>query len=459
MINIPNKLRKVILYDSPIIETPLNKSVKITFADITASGRPSPIIEKYIQNNVLPYYSNTHSNAYCGILMKNMVKEAKGIIRKELNIGKEKKIIFTGSGMTGAINHLIGCLNINKLPTTHIFTSSFEHHSNYLPWIELAKVRYNVKFYTIPIDENHDIDLDWLKDQLYKINDEDSEHICIVSVTACSNVTGIQTPIDPLWNLIEESNKRCKRECKYIKSNLLFLDYACSAPYVDIDSDKCDALFFSPHKFLGGVSTPGILVASKTLFLNTTPYEPGGGCVKKVCSAGVIYSADIEVKESAGTPNIIGIIRIGRIMLLKNILQPFIHNETVITKYVHKRFSQLSKKYDNFKFLLPNQKLERRLPIICISIDDLHYNFIVVLLNDLFGIQTRGGVSCTGILAEWIETKYGMRGWCRITLSWLMDYQEIDFIIKSVEFIIKNGKNYLNKYIFNKESNLFSYSY
>ena len=206
---------------------------------------------------------------------------------------------------------------------------------------------------------------------------------------------------------------------------------------------------------MGGHSIPGVLIANKELFHNNIPYNAGGSCVKKVCSTKIEYENDIEKRESSGTPNIVGIIKFKKVLQLKHMFSSIMeHNEEVISMYVFNKFKQLYEKYDNFTVILP-EYIEGRLPIICIAIKDIHYNFIVCLLNDLLGIQTRGGVSCTGLLVELIEKKYGISGWCRITFNWLMDQKEVDYIIESVEYIINNIEKYKDYYTYNKETNLF----
>lgn len=279
IIILPNKIKELILYKSPVIKTPFHDNIKVMFADLTASGRPSPLIENYITENVLPYYSNTHSNAYCGIMMKNMVTDTKNYIRKCLSIDKTKKIIFTGSGSTCAINHLIYCLKLEDNKKVNIFVTALEHHSNYLPWVELAK-KMDISLHVIPIKDNFDIDVDYLENKI-KTNDS---LMNIVAITACSNVLGIKIDVANIYNILQKYNIcSLDKECCYGKRNLLFVDYACSAPYVEINGNLSDALFFSPHKFLGGISTPGVLIANRELFQNSSPFTPGGGCVKSVC--------------------------------------------------------------------------------------------------------------------------------------------------------------------------------
>lgn len=449
LIKIPKYIKKKLIMESPCIKTPYNDSIKIVFADLTASGRPSPIVENYIQTKVLPYYSNTHSNAYCGIMMKNLVEETKMYIRKSLNLPTTKKIIFTGAGTTSAINHLIYCLNLKLIERKiNIFITPYEHHSNYLPWYELKK-NPNVQIHILKIKENFDFDINSLESKL----ENHKNDINIVSITACSNVLGIQMNLEEIYNVIQRYNDH---KSIYDKSNLLFVDYACCAPYVKIDGRFGDALFISPHKFLGGVSTPGLLIAEKSLFHNQYPFNPGGGCVTKVCSRYVQYEKDIEKREIAGTPNIIGIIKIKYVFNLKDIfLDIIIHNEHIITKYVFQQMRKLESKYKDFTVILPGCCVRKRLPIVCISIKDIHYNLIVVLFNDLFGIQTRGGVSCTGTLVEIIEKKYNIHGWCRITFNWLMKQKEIDYIISSLEFIINNVHKYKYYYHYSEKDNLF----
>ncbi len=453
--SIPTKIKELILYKSPLIKTPFNNNIKVLFADYTATGKASPLIEKYVTDHVLPYYSNTHSNAYLGCKMKDMISETKQYMRKHMNINKSKKIIFDGSGTTGVINHLVYCLKLedtkNDNMTVNIFVSSIEHHSNYLPWIELSKKSSNIRFNVIPSKDNFDIDLGYLEN---KIKNSDDKTFNIVSITACSNVLGIKINTRQIYDMLQKYNI-C--ECCYGKKNLLFVDYACSAPYIKIDASISDALFFSPHKFLGGHSIPGVLIANKELFHNTIPYNAGGSCVKKVCSQKIEYENDIEKRESSGTPNIIGIIKLKKVLQLKNMfLSTINYNEKAISKYVFNKFKLLDKKYANLTVVLP-EYIEDRLPIVCIAIKDIHYNFIVCLLNDLFGIQTRGGVSCTGLLVELIEKTYGISGWCRITFNWLMDQKEVDYIIYSVVYIINNIDKYNDQYYYNKKTNLFVY--
>ncbi|MCJ7635884.1 MAG: aminotransferase class V-fold PLP-dependent enzyme, partial [Nitrososphaeraceae archaeon] len=175
-------------------------------------------------------------------------------------------------------------------------------------------------------------------------------------------------------------------------------------------------------------------------------------------STQISYDQDIEKKESAGTPNIVGIIKIRKVLELKEVLIKIIeYNEHAISKYVFCQFKLLMDKYENLQVILPECNINKRLPIVCISIKDIHYNLVTALLNDLFGIQCRGGVSCTSFLAELIKLKYGMEGWCRITFNWTMDKKEIDYIIDAVKFILDNVNKYKDEYIHDDKTNLFTH--
>jgi len=443
---------KKLFYDNPIIETPFVKSAKVIFADYIASGRVSPYIEEWLIKNIYPYYANTHSNASCGIMMKNEINKTKQQIRQLYNLRPSHQIIFTGNGTTGAINHLTNLIDYKKYTKINIYVSVYEHYSNYLPWAEIVKTNKNCSIEYIPINDNDDVDIEWINNKLNQLNST-CDCFNIFSITGCSNVTGIITPIKEISNIINKYNNGKN-------NNMLFVDYACSAPYKRIDASYIDAFFISPHKFIGGHSTPGILVADSKLFMNSKPYAPGGGCVKKANCSIIQYEEDLEKKESGGTPNIIGIIKLQKVFDLFEQYEDVIsHNEKIITSYIHNELTKIANKYKNIKFIFPNKSTDHRLPIIALAIDDMHYNYIVVLLNDFFGIQTRGGISCCGIFGDLIKKKYNIDGWCRISFHWTMKPTEINYILYAVKFVAKYGNLFKNYYKYDKSKNLFTYSH
>ena len=447
--NLTDQIIYKLIYNSGYIKTPFAKNNQIIYADYIASGKPSPLIEEYLQNEIYPIYSNTHSNANNGILMKNIISDTKTYIRKLFNLSTDYQILFTGNGTTGAINHLINCIDYSLYEEIIIYLSLYEHYSNHIPWVELIHPMKIIIYIPFKSDTGV-IDLEYFQSSINNVyNNLTRSTLLICSISACSNINGIINPtiqINEILNKLPTDNRLIR---------YFFSDYACSAPYVIIDGSIYDAFFFSPHKFIGGVSTPGILIAKSCLFNRSKPYCTGGGCVKKGSSTVIEYDKNIEKKESAGTPNIIGIIKIKKILELKEQYQSIItHNEEIIYKLIKLKIAIYTKLYPNFKSILYDDD-EKHLPILSFSIDGLHYNFIVGLFNDKFGIQTRGGIGCCGLLAEHVEDKYNIKGWCRISFHWLMNSSTIIYIFNALEFIIENGYKFLKYYNYNEEQNLF----
>ena len=266
-----------------------------------------------------------------------------------------------------------------------VFVSHMEHHSNQTSWLEtIADV------VVIPCD---DAGLICFKSFERLIKENEHRKLKIASVTACSNVTGIKTDYHKIAKIIHAHNGLC------------FVDFACSAPYVDIDMHPeeedayLDAIFFSPHKFLGGPGTSGVLIFNKKLYKNVVPDNPGGGTVSYTNPWGDHdYFDDVETREDGGTPAFMQTIKIALCVQLK---------EKMGTDKIHDREEEINAKLfsclesiDNVNILAPNHK--HRLGIFSFYVDDVHFNLIVKLLNDRFGIQTRGGCSCAGTYGHFL---------------------------------------------------------
>lgn len=448
-------------YQNGIIINPFTeKNNRIIFADDTASGRPCPLIDSLISKNINPYYSNTHSNATCGTYMKNMIYKTREIIKYEHNLNSEYKIFFCGNGCTGAINLLVNKIDLSKYKKIIIHTTPFEHHSNYLPWLELINrhgcKKNRIKY--IDYDDNFDLHVDKYID---KIQNKMKKHtLNIFALTACSNVTG------------KCYIKQYKKLYRYISDQkntnkiYLFMDFACIAPYIDFrefnqkynKNNVFDGYYFSGHKFLGGPTSPGILIVKNNVFDINVPYQPGGGCVITANDQIVEFKHDIEALEMCGTPNIIGIIRFGYLLTIKRAIIDIIHkNEHTITKYINCKFKRMMKKYPSFYVIGLSSKSSYDLPIYAFIIKNLHYNLITVLLNDLFGIQTRGGFSCSGTLGRICQSEYNINGWCRISFNYLMTYEQIIKIIYAIKFIIKYGHELKKYYKYDESQNMFHF--
>ncbi|CAF3322419.1 unnamed protein product [Rotaria sp. Silwood2] len=443
-------------------------SRKIIYADYTASGRGLTFIEHYMLNNVLPYYSNTHTiNNACALQTTKFREGARTIIKQYVNATDDDVVIFTGSGSTAAINKLVDVLQLreeNVRSKTVVFVTTFEHHSNILPWKETG-----VEVIRIPNNKQGLIDEDFLKNQLKYYHDEVKKHI-ICTFNAASNVTGIRTDVDHVSKLVHQYN------------GWIFWDYAAAAPYLKIDMNAPelaykDAVFISTHKFVGGPSTPGILIAKKKLFTNQVPSKVGGGTVNFVTRTHTEYVKDIEVREEGGTPNILGAIRAGLVFHLKESVgyHTIDAREDALVAKFFARFRNHPKLFVLGSSTVPRLGIFSFLIYVPLFHKYLHHNFICVLLNDLFGIQVRSGCSCAGpyvldllniddqtadIYTKFITADENGRlnempkielmkpGFTRFNLSYFASDEEVDYILNAIEFIANDGWKFLSLYTY-----------
>lgn len=462
------KFRKHIIGVEQTFASPYGEQ-HIVYADWTASGRLYGPIEKKIQEVFGPFVANTHTETtYSGTAMTTAYHDAREIIKTHVNSNNNDVLIVDGNGMTGVVNKFQRILGL-KVPenlSKHtqvpdemrpvVFISHMEHHSNQTSWLEtIAKVE------VVPPGEDGRFCLKEFEKLLRKYEDCT---IKIASVTACSNVTGLSTPYHDIARLIHEYGGVC------------FVDFACSAPYVQIDMHPegdenayLDAIFFSPHKFLGGPGSSGVLVFNKKLYKNMIPDCPGGGTVSWTNPWGEHkYIANIEDREDGGTPGFLQTIRTALAIKLKEEMQveKILEREHEILENL---FSYLNA-IPNLHVLAPEHT--DRLGVISFYIDELHYNLGVKLLNDKFGIQTRGGCSCAGTYGHYLlhvdrETSSQLvkeidlgellkkPGWIRLSIHPTLSCSEIKFICESVQDLALNHKEWAKDYEYNKQTNEF----
>ena len=462
------KFRKNIVGIEQTIQTPFGEK-KMVYADWTASGRLYLPIEEKMLNDFGPYVANTHTETtFSGSVMTLAYHEARKIIKKHVNAKEECVLITEGTGMTGVINKFQRILGLKisenlrelsaEIPDEKkpvVFITHMEHHSNQTSWLEtIAHVEI------IPFDKRGLVDYDSLQALLDKYKNKSMK---IASVTACSNVTGIQTDYHRIAKIMHQNSGVC------------FVDFACSAPYVKVDmypEDKeayLDAIFFSPHKFLGGPGTSGVLVFNKKLYHNMIPDNPGGGTVNWTNPWGEHrYLDDIETREDGGTPGFLQTIRISLAIRLKE--EMGIENIHDREEEINKHIFQELKSIDNLVLLAKQH--EDRLGVFSFYIEDMHYNLGVKILNDRFGIQTRGGCSCAGTYGHFLlhvdqqESNELIKkidegcvierpGWIRMSIHPTSTDEEVVFICNSIKELAENIDNWKNDYEYNGLTNEF----
>jgi len=460
----------------------------MVYADYTASGRCLDLVEKYLQN-LQRIYANTHTeDDISGRSMTHLLEQAEHSIKKSVNAGPDGRIICVGTGATGAIDKLQQIIGVALPPATRrnltnmlkdllgkdadtrfseylrqqqpvVFVGPYEHHSNEISWREnLATV------VEVNLDSDGGVDLQHLERLL-----QDPAYLGrkrIGSFSAASNVTGMRTPVHEIAALLHKHDA------------IACFDYAASAPYVEIDmcppegkydgDASLDAVFISPHKFLGGPGASGVLVFKGHIYQKDLPPSvSAGGTVDYVGPTSQDFIQDIEEREKAGTPGVLQTLKAGMAFQIK---------DHIGVEVIEKRESELLEK--TFDRWLSNPRIEvmgnpdpdRRISIVSFNLKDhrgkyLHPKFVTTLLNDLFGVQSRAGCSCAGPYGhrlldigfekseqyrKWITKGFsGIKpGWCRISLHYAMDDIEVDYILDAIEFVAEQGYRFLPLYNF-----------
>ncbi len=445
---------------------------KMVYADWIASGRLYQPIEDKMTRVFGPFVGNTHTEtSYAGSHTTHCYQLAQQLIKQHVNAGPNDVIITAGSGMTSVVNKLqriLGLKGCGKLINREcirdmekpvVFLTHMEHHSNHTSWYEtIADV------VLIEPDENLLVKPESLRQKLDRYSDRKFK---IGAFTACSNVTGIMTPYHELARIMHENGGVC------------FVDFAASAPYVDIDMhpddpmEKLDAIYFSPHKFLGGPGSSGVLIFDASLYDNEIPDDSGGGTVDWTNPWGKYkYVDDIEVREDGGTPGFLQAIRTALAIELKTRMDTGLirdREEEIVAAF----FTGL-REIDGIKILADN--IEKRLAVFSFYHPNIHYNLFVRLLSDKFGIQARGGCACAGTYGHFLlEVSYEKSreitdminhgdlstkpGWVRISLHPTTTIAEIKYIIGAIREITENIDRLSGEYSYEVRRNEYQHKH
>lgn len=459
-----NLIGKDTRFDTPYGNLPL------IYADWTASGRMYAPIEELLTKQIAPFVGNTHTETtVTGSSMTMAYHKAKELIKEHCGASEKDVMISSNSGMTGVVNKFQRILGLKvhekfrkRIELTEdecpvVFVSHMEHHSNQTSWLEtIAEV--------VVIDpcKYGLLDLESLERQLDKYKHRKYK---IAAITSCSNVTGIRTPYYEVAEMMHRAG------------GLVFVDFACSAPYIDINMrpenelQHLDAIYFSPHKFLGGPGGTGVLIFDPKLYNNRVPDNPGGGTVDWTNPWGEHkYLESIEAREDGGTPAFLQTIRVALSVQLKEQMgvEKMMEREEELLEKVWPVFDRI----DNLHLLAPMHR--ERLGVISFYIDKLHYNLGVRILNDRFGIQVRGGCSCAGTYGHFllnVDQDYSNAitgkidagdlsekpGWIRMSIHPVTTNDELDYILDAIEQLAEHHSTWAKDYVYNPLTNEFSH--
>ncbi len=459
--------RKRIIGINQTFESPYGTQ-RIVYADWIASGRLYEPIERTLLERVGPFVGNTHSELTAtGAAMTMAYQYAHEIIKRHVHASSDDAIITAGFGMTAVVNKFQRILGLRvceqyqpqiKLPEAErpvVFLTHMEHHSNHTSWLETV-----ADVVVIEPDPAGLVNPDKLNPLLQQYR---HRQLKIGSFTAASNVTGIQPDYHRLAALMHEHGGYC------------FVDFAAAAPYAKIDMHpadpamQLDAIYFSPHKFLGGPGTSGVLVFNRELYHRQVPDEPGGGTVDWTNPwGGHRFVNSVEAREDGGTPGFLQAIKTALCIRLKEEMgvEQMLYRERTMLEAAFSALRRIPRLH-----LLASQH-EERLGILSFYVEGMHYNLVTTLLNDCFGIQVRGGCSCAGTYGHYllhVDPTRSRRitdlidhgdlsekpGWVRLSLHPTMTNDELAYILHAIQEVIERGETWSRDYRYCSSTNAF----
>ena len=472
----PDALRAQTVGADAVVETPFGRR-PLVYADYTASGRQLAFVEDHLRA-LAALYANAHTeDSLTGRTATGLLHQAEAAIKRAVNAGPGGKVVSVGTGSTAAIHKLQEILGVAVPPATLdalagavpggaealrergpvVFVGPYEHHSNEVTWREgLCTV------VGVPLDGRGQVCLDALGRALD--DPRWAGRTKIGSFSAGSNVTGVLAPVREMARAL------------HARGALALFDYAAAGPYVEVDmtpegdpGGRLDAVFLSPHKFLGGPGASGLLVFDEALYRgDLAPTVGGGGTVSYVNEADHDYADDVEAREAAGTPGLFQTLRAAFALEVKRAV-----GVGAIRDREHRHLARALDAWgadDRVEILGPDTGEVERLSILSFNVRDgrggwLHPRFVTVLLDDLFGVQSRAGCSCAGpyghrLLGIGAERSARYRrciadglgglkpGWARVGLHYAMDDDEVGYVLDAVRFVAAHGARFLALYDF-----------
>nr|WP_254871330.1 aminotransferase class V-fold PLP-dependent enzyme [Pseudooceanicola sp. HF7] len=457
------RIRASVIGDGMEFETPIGTQ-RLVYADYVASGRALREVEHFVTDEVLPIYSNSHTEAsYCGQAITRMRAEARSIVARETGCGADCHVLFAGSGATGGLNRIVGLLDVAAKVAAgqrvEILIGPYEHHSNILPWRESgARVS--------EIAEAPEGGVD-MADLARKLEEAAGADLLVGSFSAASNVTGQLTDVDAVTRALKAAGA------------LAIWDYACGAPYLEMDMNvpgaPKDAIVFSAHKFPGGPGASGVAVVRDSIVNRGVPTAPGGGTVSFVSPWTHVYSGRVEAREEAGTPNVIGDIRAALAMLVKRAVG--VHQIHAIEMDLRERALEAWADLPMMRIL--GNARAAALPIFSFQLFDghtqIHPQLVTRMLSDHFGVQARGGCACAGPYAHRLlgigeaesaalldrlqaGEEMAKPGWTRLNLSWCHDARQVVTILSAVRTLAEMAPELAQAYRADPATARFAYA-
>ncbi|MFC3616201.1 aminotransferase class V-fold PLP-dependent enzyme [Lutimaribacter marinistellae] len=427
----------------------LQGDVPLVYADYVASGRALRQVESFVAEQVLPFYANSHTEAsFCGGYVTRMRAEARAEIGRAVGAGPDHAVIFAGSGATAGLNRLVSLFGLRQAGRAVVLIGPYEHHSNILPWRESG-----AEVVEIPEGPQGGPDIAALEAALIAARGAD---VVVGAFSAASNVTGIVTDPDPVTRMLKAHGA------------LAVWDYAGGGPYLPIEMGQGetakDAVVVSPHKFPGGPGASGVLIVRRDAVRLDRPSWPGGGTVSFVSPWGQDYSASLEAREEAGTPNVIGDIRAALAFMVKDAVGV----SEIAVREARYNAMALEGWRDNPHLMLLGVDHPHRLPIFSFRVSDgagapVHQQLFTRMLSDVHGIQARGGCACAGPYAHRLlgidrAASEALRadlaagremekpGWVRLNFSYLMREETVRFIIDAVNDLSRRSDAFAAHY-------------